>query len=194
LARYWQSNYFLKNFATIWEVKRYGARYYDPALQRFISEDPIGFSSSDFNFYRYSWNSPTNFIDPYGYNTGTYAGAEIGFAFGGPIGAGIGAAIGTAVIWWGVPALWDWWNSPDDYVCNYEPAPDDITDLFPNAKREKSKNQRRRWRDSKNGDIYEWDYQHGDVEIYNKRGKHKGSQNPKSKKKKPPVPGRKTDK
>ena len=82
-----------------------------------MGEDPIGFGSSDFNFYRYSWNSPTNFIDPYGYNAGTYAGGEIGFALGGPVGALAGAAIGTAVIWWGVPAIWDWWNSPDDNVC-----------------------------------------------------------------------------
>jgi hypothetical protein len=28
-------------------------RYYDPSLQRFLGEDPIGFSGEDFNFYRY---------------------------------------------------------------------------------------------------------------------------------------------
>jgi hypothetical protein len=32
---------------------------------------------------------------------------------------------------------------------------------------------RKRWKDSK-GDIYEWDYQHGTVEKYNKKGKHQG--------------------
>ncbi|NOI81671.1 filamentous hemagglutinin N-terminal domain-containing protein [Vibrio tubiashii] len=36
---------------------------------------------------------------------------------------------------------------------------------------------RRRWKDSK-GNIYEWDYQHGEVEKYNKRGKHLGQFNP----------------
>ena len=36
---------------------------------------------------------------------------------------------------------------------------------------------RRRWKDSK-GNIYEWNYQHGEVEKYNKRGKHLGQFNP----------------
>lgn len=42
------------------------ARYYHPTLQRFISEDPIGFSGGDINLYGYVANSPTNFIDPRG--------------------------------------------------------------------------------------------------------------------------------
>jgi RHS repeat-associated protein len=46
----------------------YRARYYDPRTQRFASEDPIGLSSGDINFYRYVWNSPTNYIDPSGLN------------------------------------------------------------------------------------------------------------------------------
>jgi RHS repeat-associated protein len=44
----------------------YRARYYDPSLGRFISEDPIGFSAGDTNLYRYVSNSPTNFTDPSG--------------------------------------------------------------------------------------------------------------------------------
>ena len=48
------------------ELYYYRARYYDPQIQRFISEDPIGFASSDFNFYRYVENSPVNFVDPTG--------------------------------------------------------------------------------------------------------------------------------
>jgi len=43
----------------------YRARYYDPAMGRFLSEDPIGFNS-DINFYRYVRNNPTNGIDPTG--------------------------------------------------------------------------------------------------------------------------------
>ena len=42
------------------------ARYYDPSLERFLGEDPIGFSSGDFNFYRYVGNDPVLFYDPYG--------------------------------------------------------------------------------------------------------------------------------
>jgi len=32
-----------------------------------LGEDPIGFSSGDFNWYRYVGNSPTNYIDPSGF-------------------------------------------------------------------------------------------------------------------------------
>lgn len=41
------------------------ARYYHPQLQRFISEDPIGFRGG-INGYAYVSNSPTNFFDPLG--------------------------------------------------------------------------------------------------------------------------------
>jgi len=44
----------------------YRARYYNPALQRFISQDPIGFSGGDTNLYAYAANSPTNLVDPSG--------------------------------------------------------------------------------------------------------------------------------
>jgi RHS repeat-associated protein len=44
----------------------YRARYYQPGLQRFISGDPIGFASGDFNLYAYVRNSPTRFGDPRG--------------------------------------------------------------------------------------------------------------------------------
>jgi RHS repeat-associated protein len=44
----------------------YRARYYHPELQRFISEDPIGFRGSGINFYPYVANNPTNFADPSG--------------------------------------------------------------------------------------------------------------------------------
>ncbi|NEQ42461.1 MAG: RHS repeat-associated core domain-containing protein [Leptolyngbya sp. SIOISBB] len=44
----------------------YRARYYDPAVGRFLSEDPIGFDAGDANLYRYVFNSPTNYTDPTG--------------------------------------------------------------------------------------------------------------------------------
>ena len=44
----------------------YRARYYHTDLQRFISEDPLGFYAGDTNLYAYVGNSPTNFIDPLG--------------------------------------------------------------------------------------------------------------------------------
>jgi len=42
------------------------ARYYHPTLQRFVSEDPIGFAGG-FNLYNYVDNSPPNRVDPLGY-------------------------------------------------------------------------------------------------------------------------------
>jgi len=48
----------------------YRARYYHPRLQRFIAEDPIGFSGGDVNIYGYVQNDPMNGIDPLGLETG----------------------------------------------------------------------------------------------------------------------------
>src|SRR5579859_4741478 len=47
----------------------YRARYYSPQLQRFASEDPIGFNGGGTNLYGYSGDSPTNLRDPSGRNS-----------------------------------------------------------------------------------------------------------------------------
>ncbi len=47
----------------------YRARYYSPAIGRFISEDPIGFAGG-INVYAYVGNSPTNWTDPFGLRPG----------------------------------------------------------------------------------------------------------------------------
>ncbi|WP_204366953.1 colicin E3/pyocin S6 family cytotoxin [Nocardiopsis chromatogenes] len=64
-------------------------------------------------------------------------------------------------------------------ACSYHPAPSSLS-AFPKAKKVKPKTsvqgggkKRARWKDDE-GNIYEWDYQHGTVEKYNKRGKHQG--------------------
>ncbi len=44
----------------------YRARYYHPALQHFISEDPIGFYGRDINLYNYVWNNASTYVDPWG--------------------------------------------------------------------------------------------------------------------------------
>ncbi|MGD9853156.1 MAG: RHS repeat-associated core domain-containing protein [Nitrospirales bacterium] len=99
----------------------YRARYYSPLLQRFISEDPIGFAGGDLNLYAYVFNSPTNFRDPSGLlvvgggGSGSLAGAwgvdgaggflfdtsgNVGlFGYGGPsFGYQIAASYGTTVL------------------------------------------------------------------------------------------------
>ncbi|MGF1486956.1 MAG: RHS repeat-associated core domain-containing protein [Prochloraceae cyanobacterium] len=70
------------------------ARYYNPAIGRFISIDPIGFEAGDVNLYRYVNNSPTNFTDPSGKFIFGFFGRVIGSFFGnGDVGAAIGGAI-----------------------------------------------------------------------------------------------------
>ena len=49
----------------------YRARYYDPTIGRFVSEDPIGFHAG-VNFYDYVLNRPTVFLDPTGLAGGPY--------------------------------------------------------------------------------------------------------------------------
>jgi hypothetical protein len=47
------------------QASYYRARYYNPALQRFISEDPLGFAGG-INLYGYAYNNPLSFRDPLG--------------------------------------------------------------------------------------------------------------------------------
>lgn len=75
---------------------------------------------------------------------------------------------------------------------NYTPAPKELKG-FPTAKRVPNKG-RARWKTSE-GKTLEWDSQHGDVEVYDKQGKHQGSANPETgEMTKDPVPGRTTRK
>jgi RHS repeat-associated protein len=47
-------------------VLYYRARYYDPTLERFISQDPLGFGSQNVNLYAYVEDSPIDLLDPLG--------------------------------------------------------------------------------------------------------------------------------
>jgi RHS repeat-associated protein len=55
--------------------KYYRARYYDPKIGRFLSEDPIGFVGGD-NFYVYAENNPTTLVDPLGLSPGSTLGGD----------------------------------------------------------------------------------------------------------------------
>jgi RHS repeat-associated protein len=69
----------------------YRSRYYSPTLQRFISEDPIGFKGG-INFYAYVRNNPINYKDPLGQDLwGLTAGGSAGAAVGGLGLAGTGS-------------------------------------------------------------------------------------------------------
>jgi RHS repeat-associated protein len=50
----------------------YRARYYDPVLKRFLSEDPIGLSGGSLSFYAYVNGNPVSYIDPLGLASCTF--------------------------------------------------------------------------------------------------------------------------
>jgi RHS repeat-associated protein len=47
-------------------LMEFRARYQSPTLQRFISEDPMGFAGGDPNLHAYVSDNPTNLVDPSG--------------------------------------------------------------------------------------------------------------------------------
>lgn len=61
------------------------ARYYDPTIDRFISEDPVGFAGGNSNLYSYAFNNPINLRDPSGKDP--FIGATTGTILGGFYGA-----------------------------------------------------------------------------------------------------------
>ncbi len=73
----------------------YRARYYCPALGRFISEDPIGTMSGDALLYKYAGNNPVNRTDPSGRLSDC---GKCNLALGGGMAVlcGIGAVVGVA--------------------------------------------------------------------------------------------------
>ena len=73
-------------------VYYYRARYYNTYLQRFLSQDPIEFSSG-FNLYAYALNQPTALRDPLGL---WVAGAGLNFGVGL---AGAGASATSEIVW-----------------------------------------------------------------------------------------------
>lgn len=72
------------------------ARYYDPEVGRFLSEDPIGFEGGDVNVYNYTSGNPVNWVDPEGLvevSPGHYD-SPFGSGPGGYLGGGGGGGFG----------------------------------------------------------------------------------------------------
>ncbi len=66
----------------------YRSRFYNSGAGRFIGEDRIDFRGKDWNLYRYTTNSPSNFIDPTGALAIEYRALIFG-VIGGAVGNGI---------------------------------------------------------------------------------------------------------
>lgn len=79
-------------------LMHYRARYYDPALGRFISEDPIGLAGGT-NHYAYVNNSPANATDPTGLAGQIVAGCIAGGVLEGVVSWGIQRGSGQKVSW-----------------------------------------------------------------------------------------------
>lgn len=78
-----------------------GARYYSPAVGRFMQRDPIGVAGGR-NVYAYCRNSPTHFIDRSGCElslAGQVGVAGIRGALGGAVGGAVGSAVGEGIKW-----------------------------------------------------------------------------------------------
>jgi len=76
------------------------------------------------------------------------------------------------------------------HILNYSPPPRNLKG-FPKAKRVPNKG-RAKWKNP-DGKTLEWDSQHGDVEVYDKQGRHQGSADPETgQMTKGPVAGRTT--
>lgn len=57
--------YTAREFEAATGLYYYRNRWYDPALHRFLSQDPIGIAGG-VNLYAYVGNDPANYVDPYG--------------------------------------------------------------------------------------------------------------------------------
>ncbi len=71
----------------------YRARYYHPAIQRFVSEDPLGFVDGP-NSHLLAGNNPTNYVDPLGLQTFIMGG---GISAAAPVGPGFDISGGIAI-------------------------------------------------------------------------------------------------
>lgn len=81
------------------------ARYYDPDVGRFYSNDPVGFTEESHTFgrYHYAANNPYKYVDPYGESIMTYLGGLLSESVEGIFGVGDGTYDDEYIL----SALWD---------------------------------------------------------------------------------------
>ena len=84
----------------------YGYRFYNPAIGRWMTRDPMG-EVADVSLYRFVGNTPLDLIDPYGlFGTGVIGevmlgvGAAIALIPGGEVAGGIIAGVGAGLMFY----------------------------------------------------------------------------------------------
>ena len=71
------------------------ARFYDPVLGRFMSQDPLGYGGGDSNLYSFAWNNPRNWNDPSGLDAISYGGFAAAALQAAPAEARVGCALSS---------------------------------------------------------------------------------------------------
>ena len=146
-------------------------RYYDPETGRFTVPDPLGLAPSP-DHYGYVDN-PLDEIDPLGLAKRKGGGSGGGNSNPAPTPTPAKRTVPTRV--------------PPPSTLPGMPGARKVT---PKSPVQGGGGKRARWEDGKN--IYEWDSQHGEVEKYDKQGKHLGAYDPNTGAQlKGPVSGRK---
>jgi RHS repeat-associated protein len=84
----------------------YRARYYDPLMKRFISEDPIGIDGG-LNVFAYVANNPVSFTDPFGLQVPVPGGGGAGTVGGGGAVGGAAGSRGAGGKSSGSGSVWD---------------------------------------------------------------------------------------
>ncbi|MEV5847796.1 DNRLRE domain-containing protein [Streptomyces sp. NPDC051985] len=164
-----------------------GVRLYDPTTGRFLQVDPL--YGGNANAYDYCTADPVNCYDL----DGRFAAvAALGFFavadWWNPIGWIVAGLIALGILTYGVYKAGVWIAHHHHHAAKSTPSNSPYwKKLTPYKGKTKS--------NGKSGSkkrYFEWDYTHGDIEVYDKNGKHLGSADPNGGHiYKPPVKGRK---
>lgn len=153
-----------------------GARLYNPTTARFLQVDPVAGGSA--NAYDYCLGDPINCLDLDGRIALIPVLIPVLIGVGFLVEVFIAAVIITAIVA-GVYGIWDnvQWMIANAETERAEKATPANSPYWKSLKPHKGKT-KTNGKSGKAKEYYEWDYTHGDIEVYDGRGRHKGSADP----------------